>query len=113
VLVRRATFEQFPPHWAPSSWLVNHGSVIGAPVAPHVAGLEPVEAAPQTAEAATVTRVTVAGRTATEAARKGIAAETEIAAPIAAVTAAARKRRGGKLGTSENEGNCKNNNRLS
>jgi len=82
----------------------NHGPIIRAPVAPHIAPPVPSESAMQTVMAITVTAVAVTGST-TEAATKAIAAKTITSDTI---TAAAGKRVG-TPGTSENKDNCDNN----
>jgi hypothetical protein len=91
----------------PSSSHGNHGPIVGAPVAPHIAANVPAESATQTAGAVTVTAMAVTGST-TEAAAQVIAAKT-ITSTTAAVTVAAGRCAGGKPGTSENKDNCKNN----
>jgi len=99
------------------SWDGNHGPVIGPPVAPHVATLVPVvlvETTTQAADAAPETLIAIAiavtdGTTIPEGAGKVIAAETTSCEAATTMTAAAGKCAGGKRGTTENKGNCKNN----
>src|SRR6266851_4977366 len=77
----------------PSSNHRNHRPIVGAPVAPQIAASVPAIALT---------------RNAPKAAAKVIAANT-ITSATATITAAAGKCAGGKLGTSENKDNCKNN----
>jgi hypothetical protein len=85
----------------PSSNRGNHGPIIGAPAAPHIATALPAKSATQTAGGVTVTAIAVTGST-TEVVAKVIAAKN-----ITFATAAARECVGGKPGTSENKDNCK------
>src|ERR1700722_2372041 len=86
----------------PGSSRGNHGPIIGAPAAPHIATAVPAKSATRTAGAVTVTVIAVTGSM-TEVAAKVIAAKN-----ITFATAAARECVGGKPGTSENKDNCKN-----
>ena len=87
----------------------NHGPVVGAPVAPHIAVPRPAQSVMQTASAATVTAEAVTGNT-TEAAAKVIAAKA-ITSATATVAAASGKCACGKPGASEKD-NCNNNHGL-
>jgi hypothetical protein len=80
----------------------NHGPVVGAPMAPHVAA--PIHA--QTAGMVTITAKTVTGN-ATEAAARVIVSKA-ITSATATMTAAAGKCAGGKPEISENKDDCKN-----
>src|SRR5882724_4759409 len=82
----------------------NHGPIVGAPVAPHIAACVPAESATPTAGAVTVTTIAVTGSS-TEAAAKVIATKT-ITSATATIPAAAGERAGG---TSEIKNDSKNN----
>src|SRR5258708_7469898 len=75
----------------------NHGPIVGAPVAPHIAVPIPAQFAMHTASAVTITARAVTGNT-TEAAAKVIAAQA-IASATAIMAAASGKCAGGKPGT--------------
>jgi hypothetical protein len=88
----------------PSSNRGNHGPIVSAPVAPHIAGPVPAGFATQTVSAVTVTAIAVTGST-TEAAANVIAAKTITSATVAPVSSASeclcisRKKAAGKSGT--------------
>src|SRR5258705_13000102 len=81
----------------------NHGPIVGAPVAPHIAACVPAESATPTAGAVTVTTIAVTGSS-TEAAAKVNATKT-ITSATATITAPGEC----AGGTSENKSNSKNN----
>src|SRR6266852_8595239 len=84
----------------------DHGPIVGAPVAPHIAACVPAVSATQTAGAVTVTTIAVTG-SATQAAAEVIATKT-ITSATATITAAG-KCASGKPRTSENKDSSKNN----
>jgi hypothetical protein len=90
----------------PSSNHGKHGSIVGAPVAPHIAALVPAESAMEAAGAVIVTAIAVTGSS-TEAAAKVIATKS-VTSATATITAVAGKCAGGEPGTSENKENSKN-----